>query len=91
MRHNIYIRQEDEATWQKIKDKPLFLHNALQTAESYLEMKPEERKKVKKVLPEVLGLPPPPPDDWHCKHGYVGKLCRSEGCMIEARKHERSS
>ena len=84
MRHNIYIRQEDEKIWEGIEDKPLFLHNALQSADKIIKNEAPEA-----VIKKALDIKET--NDWHCKHGYVGKLCRSESCMIEARKHERSS
>ena len=74
MRHNIYIRQEDESAWQKIEDKPLFLHNALQIKEVLQEEKPQIQLKEEKSA-------------WTCKHGGPGFLCKSEGCVIESRKH----
>lgn len=49
-KQTIYIRVEDEAAWDAIKDKPEFLHNALQVADSYKKLDAPVRKEIKKAV-----------------------------------------
>lgn len=46
----IYIRKEDWVKWDSIKDKPEFIHNALNVRGAYNRLEHEQKKTVKKVI-----------------------------------------
>ena len=61
---NIWIRKDDFPRWESIKDKPLFLHNALEVRESYKELPPIERKQIKTQLKKIMEA------ETLCPHGF---------------------
>lgn len=74
-RVNIYIREEDEELWASIKDRPLFIHNALQIKDAYLKLKPVQKKILKTELNKVADKIDSP----YCEHGFFKGRC-AEGC-----------
>lgn len=76
-RVNIYIRKEDEALWERLQNKPEFLHQALNGAihpdkDSIYIDKGQERP-VARFDPEPVVL-------LDCKHPMKGFGCSSKTC-----------
>jgi hypothetical protein len=78
---NIWIRRDDFDAWESIKDKPEFLHDALNGVQPEKYNKAvEERKEVRKVLKPVLERMKAQKDDVEfCKHDAVKGFCK-KGC-----------
>lgn len=56
-RVNIFIRDEDYENWLSIKDRPTFIHNAIQMRESYLDLSDAEKKELKQKLQTIAEEP----------------------------------
>lgn len=52
-RKDIWIRVDDLDKWESIKDKPLFLHNALNVREAYIKLPAKQRKQVKEHIKKI--------------------------------------
>lgn len=46
----VYVRKEDLPTWESIRQKSEFLHNALHTADAYKQLSPDQKRIVKAGL-----------------------------------------
>ena len=79
----IYIRKENEDTWNALKDKSGFINNALGAAGAYKEMPPVEKKALKEVVTTIIPSPTPinkeSKDYSTCNHGNVRGFCK-KGC-----------
>jgi len=76
-RVDVWIRKNDFDKWEAIKDKPEFLHNALNVREAYLDLSPTERVIAKQALADIPKKIAEVKSDWKpCKHGADPRFCK---------------
>ena len=88
-RVDVWIRKDDWDRWEKIKDKPLFLHNMLNVREAYVELPAKSKQQVKKYIKQMPVVINKPSDVLKtvklskdiCPHGFSKSLrmCK-KGC-----------
>jgi hypothetical protein len=86
-RVNVYIRNEDYKSWESIKDKPTFLHNAIELKDRYLELSTADKQELKiklENIPVEMNTPARRLDNGLCKvHGLpldARGRCLQKGC-----------
>jgi len=82
-RYNIYIRNEDEAKWKAIENKPEWLHEHLNPKELHFTRYTKEPKSPDiemELIAKSISIPNKVANRKLCQHAQVKGECLVKGC-----------